>query len=174
MADEMTLGEYNAALDTMAPADDGMPEEPEDVGGGAIQTADALGITEAPTVKTHALLEQHPEIRPDYEETVAEKMMIREAYPPLGDGATKGETGDKRHCTYPFLTLYERTKILALRASQLAHGAAPFIDVPEYLTDSYEIAKAELEAKRLPYILKRPLPNGDYEYWRLADLILLQ
>jgi DNA-directed RNA polymerase I, II, and III subunit RPABC2 len=165
MADEMTLADYNSALDTMAPAGEELPEEPEDVGGAAIQTADALGITEAPAVKAHVLLEQHPEILPDYEETVAEKMMIREAYPPLGD---------KRHSTYPFLTLYERTKILALRASQLAHGAAPFIDVPEYLTDSYEIARAELEAKRLPYILKRPLPNGDYEYWRLADLILLQ
>jgi DNA-directed RNA polymerase I, II, and III subunit RPABC2 len=75
--------------------------------------------------------------------------------------------------TYPFLTLYERTKVLSLRASQLAHGSAPFIDVPEYLTDVYEVAKAELEAKRLPYILKRPLPNGEYEYWRLADLMIL-
>ena len=173
MADEMTLDEYSAALDTMAPLGDELPEEPEDVGGGAVQTADALGVTEAPSVKNHVLLEQHPEIRPDYEETVSEKMMIREAYPPLGAAAATG-AGDKRHSTYPFLTLYERTKILALRASQLAHGSTPFIDVPEYLTDVYEIARAELEAKRLPYILKRPLPNGDYEYWRLADLILLQ
>jgi DNA-directed RNA polymerase I, II, and III subunit RPABC2 len=75
--------------------------------------------------------------------------------------------------TYPFLTLYEKTKVLCLRASQLAHGTPAFIDVPEYLTDVYEIAKAELEAKRLPYILKRPLPDGEYEYWRLADLMLI-
>jgi DNA-directed RNA polymerase I, II, and III subunit RPABC2 len=73
----------------------------------------------------------------------------------------------------PFLTLYERTKILSLRASQLSRGAPPFIETPEYLTDVYEIAKAELEAKRLPYILKRPRPNGDYEYWRLSDLMIL-
>ena len=77
------------------------------------------------------------------------------------------------HTTYPFLTLYERTKILSLRASQLAHGAPPFIDVPEYLTDVYEIARAELDAKRLPYILGRLLPDGVYEYWRLADLMIL-
>jgi DNA-directed RNA polymerase I, II, and III subunit RPABC2 len=170
MADaEMTLEEYNAALDTMAPPEDDAPEEPEDVGAGAVQTADALGITEAPKLKTQALLDQHPEIWPDYEEAVTEKIVIREAYPPTG----KGEAGDKRHTTYPFLTPYERTKVLSLRASQLAHGSPAFIDVPEYLTDVYEIAKAELEAKRLPYILKRPLPNGQYEYWRLADLILL-
>jgi DNA-directed RNA polymerase subunit K/omega len=174
MADEMmTLDEYNAALDAAGPAEEDMPEEPEDVGGAAIQTADALGVTEAPTVKPHTLLEQHPEIRPDYEETVNEKMIIREAYPPLGATAKKGDSADRRHTTYPFLTLYERTKVLTLRAAQLAGGSSPFIDVPEYLTDAYEIAKAELEAKRLPFILKRPLPNGDYEYWRLSDLMLL-
>ena len=172
MADEMTLDEYNAALDVMGPgAEDDMPEEPEDVGATAMQTADALGVTEAPKVQTQALLEQHPEIWPDYEEVVSEKLIIREAYPPLGP--TKDAAGDRRHTTYPFLTLYERTKVIAFRAAQLAKGAAPFIDVPEYLTDVYEIAKAELEAKRLPFILKRPLPNGQFEYWRLADLILL-
>jgi DNA-directed RNA polymerase subunit K/omega len=171
MADEMTLDEYNAALDTMGPAgDDDMPEEPEDVGAIAIQTADALGVTEAPKIQTQALLEQHPEIWPDYEEVVTERLIIREAYPPLGP--TKGD-GSRHHTTYPFLTLYERTKVLAFRAAQLAKGSAPFIDVPEYLTDVYEIAKAELEAKRLPFILKRPLPNGKFEYWRLSDLMLL-
>lgn len=145
------------------------PEEPdiEDLGGETPDTAKALGLKDAPSAKAQGLLDQHPEIRPDYEETVLEKLVIREAYPPVG-GQEK-----KSHVTYPFLTLYERTKVLSLRASQLAHGSAPFIDVPEYLTDVYEVAKAELEAKRLPYILKRPLPNGEYEYWRLADLMIL-
>ena len=145
------------------------PEEPdiEDLGGETHDTAKALGLKDAPSAKAQGLLDQHPEIRPDYEETVLEKLVIREVYPPTGG------QGKKSHVTYPFLTLYERTKVLSLRASQLAHGSAPFIDVPEYLTDVYEVAKAELEAKRLPYILKRPLPNGEYEYWRLADLMLL-
>ena len=49
----------------------------------------------------------------------------------------------------------------------------PYIELTPYLTDVYEIAKAELDAKRLPYILKRPLPDGSYEYWRLADLMIL-
>ncbi len=165
----MSLDQYNAALDAMGPPEDETPEEPEDVGDAAVKTADALGVTEAPKPKTQALLDQHPEIWPDYEEVVTEKIVIREAYPPSG----RGDASDKRHTTYPFLTLYERTKVISLRASQLAHGSSPFIDVPDYLTDSYEIAKMELEAKRLPYILKRPLPNGQYEYWRLADLMLL-
>jgi DNA-directed RNA polymerase subunit K/omega len=166
MAEEQTLDEYNEALDHMgAPMEEG-PEEAEDTGAPALETAEALGITEAPSAKTQVLLDQHPEIWPDYEESVLEQLVIREAYPPLG-----GE--DTRHTTYPFLTLYERTKILSLRASQLARGAPPFIEIPEYLTDVYEIARMELDAKRLPYILKRPLPDGKYEYWRLADLMVL-
>ena len=142
------------------------PEEADDVGAEALDTAKALGITEAPSAKTQGLLDQHPEIWPDYEEAVLEKIIIRDAWPPAA-------AADKAHTTYPFLTMYEKTKIISLRASQLARGAPPFIDVPEYLTDVYEIAKAELEAKRLPYILKRPLPDGEYEYWRLADLLVI-
>jgi DNA-directed RNA polymerase I, II, and III subunit RPABC2 len=141
------------------------PEFPEDEGMQPQDTAAALGITEAPSAKTQMLLDQHPEIWPDYEETVLEKLIITGPYPP--------EKEDVAHITYPFLTLYEKTKILGLRASQLAQGAPPFIDVPEYLTTEYEIAVAELKAKRLPYIVKRPLPNGKYEYWRLADLMII-
>jgi DNA-directed RNA polymerase I, II, and III subunit RPABC2 len=163
MADEQTLDEYNDVLDHIHEGEDG-PEEPEDTGNPALDTAAALGITEPPSAKTQVLLDQHPEIWPDYEDSIMEKLVIRDAYPPQKDAG---------HVTYPFLTLYERTKLLSLRASQLARGAAPFIDVPEYLTDVYEVAKAELEAKRLPYILKRPLPDGNYEYWRLADLMIL-
>lgn len=166
MADEQTLDEYNQALDAVGGGSDLGPEEAEDTGVAALDTAEALGITEAPSQKPHQLLEQHPEIWPDYEEAVLEKLVIRDAFPPKPEN-------DSNHTTYPFLTLYEKTKVLSLRASQLAHGAPPFIDVPDYLTDVYEIAKAELEAKRLPYILKRPLPDGKFEYWRLADLMIL-
>jgi DNA-directed RNA polymerase I, II, and III subunit RPABC2 len=156
--------EYVEAPDVIV--EDG-PEETEDIGEpltGAAGTAEALGIIEPPSQKTQGLLEQHPEIMPDYEDTILERLVIKGPYPP---------TKDPNHTTYPFLTLYEKTKVLSLRASHLAHGDAPYIDVPEYLTDVYEIAKAELEAKRLPYILKRPLPDGEYEYWRIADLMIL-
>lgn len=156
------------------------PEEPdiEDIGGETPDTAKALGLKDAPSAKAQGLIDQHPEIRLDYEETVLEKLVIREAYPPNSEKTGTDATDPtklvkKTHVTYPFVTLYERTKILSLRASQLAHGSHPFIDVPDYLTDVYEVAKAEFEAKRLPYFIKRPLPDGEYEYWRLADLMIL-
>ena len=163
---EQELEAYSAGLDA-ADAGDDEGAVFEDVGGPQLNPAEALQLAGPPSQKTQALLENHPEISPDYEDTVLEKLVITEAYPPLS------KQGRSAHTSCPFLTMYERTKVLCLRASQLAHGSPPFIDVPEYLTDVYEIAKAELEAKRIPLILKRQMPDGNYEYWRLADLMLI-
>jgi len=80
---------------------------------------------------------------------------------------------DPRHRTLPILTKYEYTRILGVRAGQVEQGAALFITVPDTLIDSYLIAKEELHQKKLPFILKRPLPNGGIEYWKLEDLEIL-
>jgi DNA-directed RNA polymerase subunit K/omega len=112
------------------------------------------------------LYQQHPECNLDYIEQVIPKISLR--YIPPG-----GEKADSNHRTYPFLTNYEKTKIIGLRANQLSKGSAPFVSVPKHITDVKDIAKLELEQKRLPFIIKRPLPNGQFEYWRLADLLIL-
>jgi DNA-directed RNA polymerase I, II, and III subunit RPABC2 len=112
------------------------------------------------------LYQQHPECNLDYVEQVVPKIPLQ-FVPPGGDKA------DSNHRTYPFLTNFERTKIIGLRANQLSKGSAPFVSVPKYMTDVKDIAKLELEQKRLPFIIKRPLPNGTFEYWRLADLLIL-
>lgn len=112
------------------------------------------------------LYQQHPECVLDYIESVVPKIPLQ-VIPPGGDKA------DSNHRTYPFITLYERTKIIGLRSNQLSQGSKPFIDVPPHITDVRDIARLELEQKRLPFIIKRPLPNGSYEYWRLSDLIML-
>jgi DNA-directed RNA polymerase subunit K/omega len=112
------------------------------------------------------LYQHHPECLVDYIEDIVPRLKIAEV--PAGPYAS-----DKNHTTYPFLTQYERTRILGMRANQLSQGAHPLVIVPSHVTDVREIARLELEQKALPYILKRPLPNGDYEYWRLADLMLL-
>ena len=41
------------------------------------------------------------------------------------------------------------------------------------MTDVLEIARLELEQKRLPYIVKRPMPDGTFEYFRLSDLLVV-
>ena len=81
---------------------------------------------------------------------------------------------DSNHTTIPILTKYEKARILGIRASQLNDGADPYIKVSSNVVDSYVIAQKELKEKVLPFIISRPLPNGNIEYWRLRDLEILQ
>jgi DNA-directed RNA polymerase I, II, and III subunit RPABC2 len=39
--------------------------------------------------------------------------------------------------------------------------------------DNIEIADMELHQKVIPFIIRRNLPNGDFEYWKLNDLEIL-
>lgn len=80
---------------------------------------------------------------------------------------------DPYHRTLPILTKYERARILGERAKQLNAGARSTIDVPEHVIDGYLIAVAEFEAKKIPFIIKRPLRNGTCEYWKFSDLEVL-
>ena len=81
---------------------------------------------------------------------------------------------DPLHKTLPFLTKYERTRILGERTKQLNSGASPFVKVDISVIDGYLIALQELEEKVIPFIIKRPLPNGNgVEYWKLTDLEII-
>lgn len=77
---------------------------------------------------------------------------------------------DDLHRTIPFLTKYERTRIIGQRAKQLNSGAKAFVQVPENTIDGYLIAELELAQKRIPFILRRPIPGGGFEYWNVRDL----
>lgn len=77
----------------------------------------------------------------------------------------------KNYHTSPTLTKYERTRILAERATQIDEGAQVLIAGAERYKSAYEIAVAEFNDKKIPFIVKRPYGNT-FEYWKLKDLIL--
>jgi DNA-directed RNA polymerase subunit K/omega len=77
---------------------------------------------------------------------------------------------DPLHKTLPYLTKYEKARILGQRAKQIETGAKPFVKVPENIIDGYVIAELELREKKIPFIIKRPIPGGAFEYWHLRDL----
>jgi DNA-directed RNA polymerase subunit K/omega len=79
---------------------------------------------------------------------------------------------DDFHRTVPFVTKYEKARIIGQRAAQLDAGATPYVPT-EFLIDGASIAEREFEEKKIPVIVKRPLPNGAFEYWRLRDLEIL-
>ena len=109
------------------------------------------------------LLKYHPECILEYQET-------EDADLPLGSVPPQD---DKKHRSMPFLSVFEKTRILGMRTNQLAQGARPFIEVPDYVSDVQEIALLELEQRRLPIIIKRYMPDGTYEKFRLSDLMMI-
>jgi DNA-directed RNA polymerase I, II, and III subunit RPABC2 len=80
---------------------------------------------------------------------------------------------DELHRTIPIMTKYEKTRILGQRAKQINEGAPTFIKIDSTVIDGYLIAVKELEQKKTPFIIRRPLPNGGSEYWRVQDLEIL-
>jgi DNA-directed RNA polymerase subunit K/omega len=85
----------------------------------------------------------------------------------------EGNIVDPLHKTVPFITKYEKARILGERARQINAGAKPFIKTEKTLIDGYLIALREYEEKKIPFIVRRPLPNGGSEYWKLADLEMI-
>lgn len=84
-----------------------------------------------------------------------------------------GSIVDPLHKTVPYVTRYEKARIIGERACQLNSGATPFIEVEKDIIDGETIAIKEFEQKRIPFIIQRPLSNGGCEYWRLRDLEIL-
>ena len=80
---------------------------------------------------------------------------------------------DDLHKTIPILTKFEKTRVLGQRTMQLNNGHKPFIKVEREIIDNRLIAESELSSKRIPFIIRRTLPNGGAEYWNLRDLEII-
>ena len=147
----------NAAASAIPSIEDESDEEPEE---------DEFYLQKFDSeLRNNFILNHHPEARThNYEEVKAMSRVSR-------DG--KGIIVDKLHKTLPFLTKYEMTRVLGQRAKQLDSGAKAFVKVPLNVIDGYYIAKLELEQKKIPFIIKRPFPNGGVEYWNVSDLEVL-
>ena len=63
----------------------------------------------------------------------------------------------------PTLTRFEKARIMGARALQLSLGAPPFIPIPKTARISLDIAMEELEKRVIPIVIRRVLPNGDYQ-----------
>jgi DNA-directed RNA polymerase I, II, and III subunit RPABC2 len=74
------------------------------------------------------------------------------------------EKGDQIVTGPPTLTRFERARIMGARALQLSLGAPVFIEIPKNATSSLEIAMEELKQRVIPIVIKRTLPNGDYQH----------
>ena len=74
--------------------------------------------------------------------------------------------------TLPYLTKYEKTTTIGMRAEQISEGSMSFLTIEETqdLTNVMDIAEKEFELGKIPFIIKRPISNNNFEYWKLNDL----
>jgi len=80
---------------------------------------------------------------------------------------------DELHKTLPILTKYEKARIIGVRASQINSGAKILVKTHKSTFDGYIIAEQELYENKIPFIIKRPLPTGKCEYWKIQDLEII-
>lgn len=73
--------------------------------------------------------------------------------------------------TSPYMTKYERARILGTRALQISRNA-PLMLEPGNETDPLTLAEIELREKKIPFIVRRYLPDGSYEDWKVEELII--
>jgi len=74
--------------------------------------------------------------------------------------------------TMPYMTKFEKAKLLGVRAEMIASGDKPMVEIVGKVNNAYEIALMELKQKKIPLIIRRTLPNGKIEDWRVEELII--
>ena len=101
---------------------------------------------------------EHPEVKPVFRAEVTEAVK-------------------QPRVTREFYTKYEYTALLATRAQQLAEGAKPLVSLDGLKTSDpmfvWSVAKREIEQRKLPFLLRRQLPNGTAEYWSTQELEMM-
>ena len=113
-------------------------------------------------LRENIILNHHPELKVhNFEEIQSLCKVVRDE---------NGKVVDPLHKTLPFITCYEKTRIIGERAKQINKGAKHFVNIEPEITDGYLIALKEYEEKKIPFIIQRPLPNGKSEFWRFCDL----
>lgn len=116
-------------------------------------------------MKNNVIQKHHPElIMHNHHEVEAMCRIVRDE---------DGNIVDPLHRTQPFITKFEKARVLGERAKQINAGASPMVTVDEEIIDGYLIALKEYEERKIPFILRRPLPSGGCEYWRFSDLELI-
>ncbi|XP_045196972.1 DNA-directed RNA polymerases I, II, and III subunit RPABC2-like [Mercenaria mercenaria] len=78
-----------------------------------------------------------------------------------------------RRITTPYMTKYERARVLGTRALQIAMCAPVMVEL-EGETDPLIIAMKELKARKIPMIIRRYLPDGSFEDWGIDELIITE
>ncbi|KAL9245330.1 hypothetical protein vseg_018993 [Gypsophila vaccaria] len=92
---------------------------------------------------------------------------------PLVDGEERDAEGKEKQLrkTTKYMTKYERARILGTRALQISMNAPVMVEL-DGETDPLEIAMKELRERKIPFTIRRYLPDGSFEDWGVDELIV--
>ncbi|WWC92886.1 uncharacterized protein L201_007848 [Kwoniella dendrophila CBS 6074] len=104
---------------------------------------------------------------------VDETMIVESNAPQDGERQRTGKAAkpNEIRVTTPYMTKYERARVLGTRALQISMNAPVLVPV-EGETDPLEIALKELAAKKIPLVIRRYLPDNSFEDWKVEELII--
>lgn len=129
------------------------------------------------TEEERAAAEEAKEVKPEKDEIKAEITEEDEAEAATEEATKEITRGLAREIlcpnpvriTLPKLTKYEKARVIGERAIELENGKPPLVPL-DGETDALKIAYMELMARKIPTIIRRPLPDGSCEDWRVIDL----
>ncbi|MCO5595260.1 hypothetical protein L7F22_049300 [Adiantum nelumboides] len=112
--------------------------------------------------------EVEEEVEEDAEQVAPIDTLGGEDVVEMKDGVTPP---DRPRKTTRYMTKYERARVLGTRALQISMNAPVMVEL-EGETDPLEIAMKELRARKIPFTIRRYLPDGSFEDWGVDELIV--
>ncbi|GIX82471.1 DNA-directed RNA polymerases I, II, and III subunit RPABC2 [Caerostris extrusa] len=80
---------------------------------------------------------------------------------------------NQKRITSPYMTKYERARVLGTRALQIAMNAPVMVELDGEM-DPLVLAMKELKVRKIPIIIRRYLPDGSYEDWGVDELMITE
>ena len=85
---------------------------------------------------------------------------------------SKNQKPNQERITTKYLTKFEKARVLGARAVQISRNAPILVTIDKGLWDPLKIAEKELQENKIPFIIRRYLPDKSYEDWRVDELLL--